>query len=98
MKRELPKPNNFERTNGNHNALCYQFLTKHWIINLHNHMHFFRYLDDVTIASEVSFPLIVLIHVNCIVYKKKKNLILGYNLKSKKSIYITVLLFYIYSI
>jgi len=31
----------------------------------YNHMHFFRYLFVFTIHSDVSFPLIVLIHVNC---------------------------------
>jgi len=39
------------------------------IINLHNHMYFFRYLHVFTIDSGVSFPLIVLIHVTLIVYK-----------------------------
>jgi len=46
-----------------HNALCIEFLIIYGKINLHNHMHFLRYLDVFTIHSGVSFPLIVLIHV-----------------------------------
>jgi len=42
----------------------------HGIINLQNHIHLFRYLDVFTILSGVVFPLIVLIHVTWIVYKK----------------------------
>jgi len=34
-------------------------------------MDFVRYLDVFTIGIGVSFPLIVLIHVTLIVYKKK---------------------------
>jgi len=50
-----------------HNALCIGILMLYGIINLYNHMHFFRYLDVFTIHSGVSFPLIVLIHVTWIV-------------------------------
>jgi len=39
---------------------------------------FFRYLDVFTIHSGVSFPLLVLIHVNCIVYKNLLFLINGF--------------------
>ena len=46
-----------------YNALCFEILMIYGIINLHNHMHFVRYLDVFTINSGVSFPLIVLIHV-----------------------------------
>ena len=53
-----------------HNALWIVMLMTYGIINLHNHMYFFRYIDALTIHSGVSFPLIVLIHVTWIVYKK----------------------------
>ena len=56
VKRELPKHKNCERTNG-------EVLMIYGIVNLHNHMHFFRYLDVFTIHSGVLIPLIVLIHV-----------------------------------
>ena len=52
-----------------HNALYIEILMIYGIINLYNHMHFFRYLDVFTIHIGVSFPLIVLIHVTWIVYK-----------------------------
>jgi len=52
-----------------YNALFYNILIKCGIINLHDHMHFFGYVDVLTIQSDVSFPLIVLIHVTWIVYK-----------------------------
>jgi len=52
------------------NALCIEILMIYWIINLHNHMHFVRYLDVFTIHSGALFPLIVLIHVTWIDYKK----------------------------
>jgi len=52
-----------------HNALYIEILMIYGIINLHNHMHFFRYIDVFTIHSGVSFPLIVLIHVTWIAYK-----------------------------
>ena len=45
-----------------HNELCIEILISYGIINLYNHMHFFRYLHVFTIHSCVSFPLIVLIH------------------------------------
>jgi len=63
VKRELPKHKNCERTNG-------EVLMIYGIVNLHNHMHIFRYLDVFSIHSGVSFPLIVLIHVTWIVCKK----------------------------
>ena len=52
-----------------HYALCIEILMIYGIINFHNHMYFFRYLEVFTIHSGVSFPLIVLIHVTWIVYK-----------------------------
>jgi len=42
---------------------CIENLMIYGIINLHNHMHFFRYSDVFTIHNGVSFPLMVLIHV-----------------------------------
>ena len=55
------------------NALCIEILMIYWIINLHNHMHFVRYLDVFTIHSGVSIPLIVLIHI-CFLISLQKSL------------------------
>ena len=57
-----------------HNPLYIEILMIYGIINLYNHMHFFRYLYVFTIHSGVSFPLIVLIHVTWIQYSLQKSL------------------------
>ena len=69
VKRELPRHKQLWTNKLCHNPLFIEILMIYWIINLHIHMHFFRYLDFYTIHSGVSFPLIVLIHVTWIVYK-----------------------------
>ena len=53
VKRELPKTQELLMYKCCHNELCYAFLMKHCIVNLYNHMHFFRYLD--VLQSTVMF-------------------------------------------